>query len=90
MIPKEIKKNIIRTMMMYGETFYGRHTPQYQLQKSKIKVKSKKQNKQTKIAFGNKNTQNYKNWRLGLIESVHVQHCCLRGCILPLARLKRF
>ena len=33
-------------MMMYGETFYGCHTAQHQLQQSKIKVK--------KIAFGNK------------------------------------
>ena len=25
-------ENIIRTMMMYGEMFYGRHTAQHQLQ----------------------------------------------------------
>ena len=26
-------------MVMYGETFYGRHTAQHQLQKSKVKAK---------------------------------------------------
>ena len=30
MIPKEIK--VTWTMMMYGETFYGRHKSQHQLQ----------------------------------------------------------
>ena len=40
------------------------------------------------IAFGNKNTQNHENRRLGLIESLHMQHCSLRGCIRPLAPAK--
>ena len=31
-----------------------------------------------------KNTQNHENRRLGLIESLHMQHCSLRGCIRPL------
>ena len=30
------------------------------------------------------NTQNHENWRLGLIESLHMQRCSLRGCIRPL------
>ena len=37
MIPKEIKYNL--HMMMYGETFYGHHTAQHQLQQGKIKLK---------------------------------------------------
>ena len=37
MIPKEIKYTCI--MMTYGETFYGRHTAQHQIQYSEIKVK---------------------------------------------------
>ena len=28
-----------------------------------------------------KNTQNHENWRLCLIESLHMQHCSLRGYI---------
>ena len=28
-------------------------------------------------------TQNHKNRRLGLIESLHIRHCSLRGCIQP-------
>ena len=32
-----------------------------------------------------KNTENHENRRLGLIESLHLQHCSLRGCILPLS-----
>ena len=32
-----------------------------------------------------KNTQNRENRRLGLIESLHMQHCSLWGCIRPLA-----
>ena len=28
----KVNKNITCTMMMYGETFYGRHTAQHQLQ----------------------------------------------------------
>ena len=31
-----------------------------------------------------KNAQNRENRRLGLIESRHMQHCSLRGCIRPL------
>ena len=30
-----------------------------------------------------KNTRNHENRRLGLIESLHMQHCSLRGCIRP-------
>ena len=30
-----------------------------------------------------KNTQNYENQRLCLTESLHNQHCSLRGCIRP-------
>ena len=30
-------------------------------------------------------TKNHENRRLGLIESLHMQHCSLRGCIRPLA-----
>ena len=32
-----------------------------------------------------KNTQNHENRRLGLTESLHMQHYSLRGCIRPLA-----
>ena len=32
-----------------------------------------------------KNTQNHENRRPGLIESSHMQHCSLRGCIRPRA-----
>ena len=38
MIPLEVKYNL--TMMIFGETFYGRHTAQHQLQKSEIKIKN--------------------------------------------------
>ena len=37
-----------------------------------------------------KNTQNHVNRRLGLIESLHMQHCSLRGCIHRRRRLKRY
>ena len=30
-----------------------------------------------------KNTQSHENRRLSLIESLHMQHYCLRGCIRP-------
>ena len=30
-----------------------------------------------------KNTQNHENRRLGWIESLHIQHCSMRGCIRP-------
>ena len=35
-----------------------------------------------------KNTQNHenmRNMRIGLIESLHMQHCCLQSCIRPSA-----
>ena len=38
-------------MMIYGETFYGRHTAQHQLQQSKIKVKKDCLQKQKKHKF---------------------------------------
>ena len=69
--------------MVYGETFYGRHTAQHQLQQSKLQVKKG-------LPLEKKNTQNHENRRLGLIESLHMQHCSLRGCIRPLAPLKRY
>ena len=37
MIPKEIKYNL-HYDDIWGETFYGRHTVQHQLQQSKMKV----------------------------------------------------
>ena len=40
-----------------------------------------------------KNIQNHENQRLSLIESLHMQHCSLRGCIRPLhpkRRLKQY
>ena len=35
------------------------------------------------LSLETKNTQNYENRRLGLIESLQMQHCGLRGCISP-------
>ena len=35
-----------------------------------------------------KNTHNHENRRLSLIESLHMQHCSLQGCIRPLAPAK--
>ena len=40
---------------------------------------------QKRLPLETKNTQNHENRRLGLIESLHVQPCSLRGCIHPLA-----
>ena len=52
---------------MYGETFYGRHTAQHQLQQSKMKVKKKKKKK--KIAFGNKEPHKSRK-----SDNLHTQH----------------
>ena len=38
---------------------------------------------QTGLPLETKNTQNHENRRLGLIESLHMQHCSLRGCVRP-------
>ena len=35
------------------------------------------------LPLGTKNTQNHENQRLGLIESLHMQHYILRCCIRP-------
>ena len=43
-----------------------------------VKIKVKKG-----LPLETKNTQNHENQRLGLIESLHMQHCSLRGCIRP-------
>ena len=51
---------------MYGETFYGRHTAQHNSKKG--------------LPFETKSTQNHKNQRLGVIESLYMQYCCLWGC----------
>ena len=40
------------------------------------KYKSKKG-----LPLETKNTQNHENQRLGLIESLHMQHCSLQGCM---------
>ena len=37
-------------------------------------------------AFGNKQ-QKSENKNLGFIKSLHMQHCCMRGCIRPLAEM---
>ena len=44
-----------------------------------------KNKSQTLLPLETKNTQNYENRRFGLIESLHMQPCSLRGCIRPLA-----
>ena len=44
-----------------------------------MKNKSKK-----RLPLETKNTQNHENRRLGLTESLHMQHCNLRSCIRPL------
>ena len=49
---------------------------------SEIDTLSGEANKGKKgLPLETKNTQNHENWRLGLIESLHMQHCSLRGCI---------
>ena len=37
------------------------------------------------LSLETKNTQNHENRRLGLIVSLHMQHCSLRDCIHPIA-----
>ena len=37
------------------------------------------------LPLATKNTQNHENRRFGLIKSLHMQHCSLRGCLRPLA-----
>ena len=37
------------------------------------------------LTLETKNTQNHENQRLGLTESLHMQHCSLRGSIRPLS-----
>ena len=64
------------------------------------KKKMERDNKSKKgLSSETKHTQNHENRRLGLIESLHMQHCSLRGCIrpplpppptAPLRRLKRY
>ena len=53
------------------------------------KKKHKKNNSSAESKKGlhleTKNTQNHENRRLGLIESLHMQHCSLRGSNAPLA-----
>ena len=51
-----------------------------QQQQKKNKKTNKQNNKQTKNKHTH--TQNHENWRLGLTESLHMQLCRLRGCIL--------
>ena len=36
-----------------------------------------------RLPLETKNTQSHENRRLGLIESLHMQHCSLRDCIRP-------
>ena len=51
-----------------------------------LSIKVKKLDMQhCSLPLETKNTQNLENRRLGLIESLHMQHCSLRGCIRPLA-----
>ena len=42
-----------------------------------------KNKSQKGLPLETKNTQNHENRRLGLIESLHMQHCSMRGCIRP-------
>ena len=86
LITEEIKYNLhsdeyemmkLRTDDEVRGYFYGRHMSQHQLQYSKIKVK--------KDWLWKQRTQNHETRRFGLIESLHMQHCSLRGCIRPLA-----
>ena len=37
-----------------------------------------------------KSTQYHESRRLGLIESLHMQHCSMRGCLRPLAPVERY
>ena len=48
-----------------------------------IGARSKNKSKKGLPLEETKNTQNHENRRLGLIESLHMQHCGLRGCICP-------
>ena len=38
---------------------------------------------QNGMPFETNNTRDHEIQRLGLIESLHMQHCSLRGCIRP-------
>ena len=56
------------------------------------KEKYKKNKSKKGLPLETKNTQDYENRRLGLIESLHMQHCSLRGCksccsLLKMAKL---
>ena len=58
-------------------------------QKKKKQKKKKKTKKKKRLPLETKNTQNYKNQRLGLIESLHMLNGSLWGCPLAPARLTK-
>ena len=70
------KWNIICSMVMYGETFYRRHTALTPAKNHDCKHKSQKG-----LPLEKKNSHSHENRRLGLTESLHMQHCSLQGCI---------
>ena len=46
-----------------------------------IQISTQRQYNKSKkgLPLETKSTQNHENWRLGLVESLHMQHCSLRG-----------
>ena len=73
MISKEIKYSLHYDDVRGDFTATTWHNTSYS------RVKSQKG-----LPLETKNTPNHENWRLGLIESLHMQHCSMQGCIYPL------
>ena len=60
-----------------SETPFGNH----EHRRLPLETKNKQNHENRRLPLETKNTQNHDNRRLGLIESLHMQHCSLRGSI---------
>ena len=76
MIPKETKYN-----MHYDDVRGDFLRPPHSTTLATVEENRSKQG----LPLEPKNTQNHESRRFGLIESLHMQHCSLRGCIRSLA-----
>ena len=72
MIPKEIKYNLLYDDVR-GDFLWPSH--------GILPATVEKNKSQKGLPLETKNTQYHENRRLGLIESLHMQHCSLLGCI---------
>ena len=71
------EKRALSRAKSLSDILYEKHFSGAYLLYCKIKVKKKR------LPLETKNTQNHENRRLGLTESLHMQHCSLQGRVRP-------